>query len=160
MAQDDNRRMFPNYKSEVQSHSLWQEKFVDFVHLSCSQASWLPIFIKVYFLGVFECVINTIQKYVLVNDQDNKNNQIKSLIDKARDNQSPNKRLAVITGGDTGIGCELAKALMDSGMDVIISEYILNLYRNMVNFGTKCELSCPYSSGYIGEAITARCAAN
>ena len=128
MAQEDNRRMFPNYKSEVQSHSLWQEKFVDFVHLSCSQASWLPIFIKVYFLGVFECVINTIQKYVLVNDQGSKNNQIKSLIETARDNQSPNKRLAVITGGDTGIGCELAKALMDSGMDVIISEYIFNWY--------------------------------
>lgn len=128
MAQDDNRRMFPNYKSEVQSHSLLQEKFVDFVHLSCSQTSWLPIVIRVYFLGVFECFINTMQKYVLVDDQGSKNNQIKNLIQKARDKQSPKRRLAVITGGDTGIGCELAKALMESGMDVIISEYILNWY--------------------------------
>lgn len=100
------------------------------------------------------------QKYVLVDDQGSKNNQIKNLIQKARDKQSPKRRLAVITGGDTGIGCELAKALMESGMDVIISEYILNWYWSMVNIGRKCELRPPYFSWQIGEAITARCAAN
>ncbi|KAI8582039.1 hypothetical protein K450DRAFT_278430, partial [Umbelopsis ramanniana AG] len=121
LAKEDNRRMFSNYKSEEQSHSLWQEKFVDFVHLSCSQTNWLPVFIKVYFLGVFECIINTIHKYIFVNDQGSRNDQIKNLIESARDKQSPTKRLAVITGGDTGIGCELAKALMESGMDVIIT---------------------------------------
>jgi hypothetical protein len=147
LAEEDDRRMFPGYKPAEQSHSLLQEKFIDLVHLSCSQASWLPIFIKVYFLGVFECIINTFQKYILPSQQGSRDNQIESLIAEARDNQSRKKTLAVITGGDSGIGLELAKALIDSGMDIIISEYISFVWVSINDLGMEPGLIDLLSAG-------------
>lgn len=102
---------------------MWQEQLIDLVHLSCAQACWIPTFIRVYFLGVFECLINTLQKYIWTGQSIGREDQIQALVEFARDAETPS--LAVVTGGDSGIGCELTKALLQSGVHVIISECVI-----------------------------------
>ncbi|CAM0136962.1 unnamed protein product [Umbelopsis sp. WA50703] len=75
----------------------------------------------VYFLGIFEFAINAIEKFILPNPNGSKERQIQNLINSARQRGDLKGKLAVITGGDSGIGCELAKALIECGMNVIIS---------------------------------------
>lgn len=122
-AEEDNKRLFPGLETETPSSSMWQEQLIDLVHLSCAQACWIPTFIRVYFLGVFECLINTFQKSIWTSQYIGREDQIQALVESARDAETP--RLAVVTGGDSGIGCELTKALLQSGVHVIISECVI-----------------------------------
>ncbi|KAJ2955202.1 hypothetical protein NQZ79_g8769 [Umbelopsis isabellina] len=122
-AQAYDESLFPDLKytdrpSRTQSP---RQSFIDIVHLSCVNATWMPAFFRVYFLGIFEFVINAIEKFILPNPNGSKESQIQKLIDSARRRGELRGKLAIITGGDSGIGCELAKALIECDMDVIIT---------------------------------------
>ncbi|KAG2183804.1 hypothetical protein INT43_006815 [Umbelopsis isabellina] len=122
-AQQFDQSLFPDLKytdrpSQTQSP---RQSFIDIVHLFCVKATWIPAFFRVYFLGIFEFVINAIEKFILPNPNGSKESQIQDLIDSARGRGDLKGKLAVITGGDSGIGCELAKALIECDMDVIIT---------------------------------------
>jgi hypothetical protein len=121
-AQEHNESLFPDLKERhgQTPTSSPRQGFIDIVHLTCSNTSWIPPFFRVYFLGVFEFAINAIEKFILPNPNDSKERQIQNLINSARQRGDLKGKLAVITGGDSGIGCELAKALIECGMNVII----------------------------------------
>ncbi|KAI9276404.1 hypothetical protein BY458DRAFT_505777 [Sporodiniella umbellata] len=87
-------------------------------NLNCQhRLYWLPIFIKVYIIGVVETIIIAIYRRGLFFDQTSE----KSIEEK--------KALtAVITGGDSGIGLEITKSLIEAHYHVII--------------GTRCKEQC------------------
>lgn len=130
IAQEENRRMFP--EMELPSvQELWLEKMIDMVHQTCAHAPLIPVPVKVYIVGAVECLVILFRRYVVPAQQRGRDQAILDLIEcETRENgQAMHKRLAVITGGDSGIGCELAKALLQSGFNVVISECLLHCSR-------------------------------
>lgn len=123
-AQQFDESLFPDlkYTNRPTRTQSPRQGFIDTVHLSCVKATWIPIFFRVYFLGIFEFIINAIEKFILPNPNGSKESQIQELIDSARRSGDVKGKLAIVTGGDSGIGCELAKALIECDMDVIISK--------------------------------------
>ncbi|GAB5587473.1 hypothetical protein Unana1_02373 [Umbelopsis nana] len=122
IAQEENKRMFP--EMELPSvQELWLEKMIDMVHQTCAHAPLIPVPLKVYIVGAVECLVILFRRYVVPAQQRGRDQAILDLIEcEIRENgQAMYKRLAVITGGDSGIGCELAKALLRSGFNVVIN---------------------------------------
>jgi hypothetical protein len=86
--------------------------------------TWVPTFLKVYLIGIVETVYITLRKRGLFTGsitQSAHESQIDELVQHYVNNKEQNDSLlAVITGGDSGIGLEICKGLLDAGYQVII----------------------------------------
>ncbi|RCI01843.1 Retinol dehydrogenase 13 [Rhizopus stolonifer] len=79
----------------------------------------LPVFIRVYLIGIFETIYIALCQRGLFNASTTKDINEQQVDAIARLFQG-NQALAVITGGDSGIGLEICKVLLKAGFRVVI----------------------------------------
>lgn len=125
--------LFIIYKSKGQnskdSISSFQKQALEAANLKCQEKLWwLPTLIKVYLIGILETIYIAVYKRGLfpssITKEENEA-KVSQLIDRyleshKQDNQQP---IAVITGGDSGIGLEITKSLKRCGFELIIGLY-------------------------------------
>lgn len=104
IASNDNNGPLSDYRLEA-------------FNIICHQSTWIPVFIKVYLIGIVETLYIVCCKRGLFGAMDQSGNeaQVDALIPTLDEN-----RLAVITGGDSGIGFEICKGLLLANFHVII----------------------------------------
>lgn len=93
------------------------------VNIACNTWTWIPVFIRVYLIGIFETVYIAICKRGLFKDslsQQMNEHQVDTLIQSYQG--TTHEQIAVITGGDSGIGLEICRGLLEAGFRVIIGE--------------------------------------
>ncbi|CEG72740.1 hypothetical protein RMATCC62417_08240 [Rhizopus microsporus] len=108
------------------SISSFQKQALEAANLKCQETLWwLPTLIKVYLIGILETIYIAVYKRGLfpssITKEENEA-KVSQLIDRyleshKQDNQQP---IAVITGGDSGIGLEITKSLKRCGFELII----------------------------------------
>ncbi|ORX44916.1 NAD(P)-binding protein [Hesseltinella vesiculosa] len=85
-----------------------------------SQAPWLTTFISVYLLGMFETLSIVLWKRGLLGSPNQ--SHVEQLIDHlTRHRRLDRVPLAIITGGDSGIGFEISCGLLRAGFQVILA---------------------------------------
>lgn len=88
----------------------------------CNECTWIPVFIKVYLIGILETFYIVICKRGLFNSPTQMENEAK--IDTfIQANVVDEPRIAVMTGGDSGIGFEICKGLLLANFHVIIGKF-------------------------------------
>lgn len=90
------------------------------INIVCNRWTWAPVFIRVYLIGIFETIYIALCKRGLLKNslsQQMNEHQVDTLV-QSYENTKP--KTAVITGGDSGIGVEICKGLLDAGFHVII----------------------------------------
>ncbi|KAG0100319.1 Retinol dehydrogenase 12 [Podila epicladia] len=97
--------------------AAWHDRFLLWIaHIS---QTW-PLVLTTTLVGVMECVLNVWQ-YIKQHDftaQSIKRRQL--WIDQARTTAAGSPRVALVTGGNTGLGYETAKALVEAGYRTVI----------------------------------------
>lgn len=112
---DDSAKRFEHSTS-------YADCYLEAVNLDISQWTWVPTFFKVYFIGVVETVYITLcQRGLFKNSSTRAMNE--SHVDALSNESNNDGSIAVITGGDSGIGLEICKGLLDAGFHVIIGIY-------------------------------------
>ncbi|KAI1316194.1 hypothetical protein EDD11_010366 [Mortierella claussenii] len=99
--------------------AAWHDRFLlKIAHLS---QTW-PLALTATIVGVMECVVNLWQ-FAKQSDLKKQNKLRRQLwIDQAKAAAIPGQtRVAIITGGNTGLGYETAKALVEAGYTVVIA---------------------------------------
>lgn len=97
--------------------------YLEAVNLDMSQWTWLPTFLKVYIIGVVETIYITLCHRGLFegsSTQSKNENYVDMFVSEHNDYEGS---IAVITGGDSGIGLEITKGLIEAGFHVIIGTF-------------------------------------
>lgn len=91
--------------------------------------TWVPTFFKVYIIGIIETVYIALRKRGYFKNsitQVQNENHTDEIVERFnQDGISTMPPLAVITGGDSGIGFEISKGLLLAGYRVIIGTIIV-----------------------------------
>ncbi|KAI7898717.1 uncharacterized protein BX663DRAFT_523864 [Cokeromyces recurvatus] len=107
--------------------------WLEALNLQCNQWTWMPVFIRVYLIGIFETIYIVVCKRGLFKGsttQQSNENQIDALIQSYT--RKERTELAVITGGDSGIGLEISKGLLLAGYHLIIGTRSIKEYQNTI----------------------------
>ncbi|KAL9557057.1 hypothetical protein MBANPS3_001583 [Mucor bainieri] len=102
-------------------------------NIVCNQWTWAPVFIRVYLIGIFETIYIALCKRGLFKhslSQHANEQQVDTLV-QSHENTAP--QTAVITGGDSGIGLEICKGLLEAGFRVIIGTRSMNVGQRAVD---------------------------
>lgn len=100
-------------------HASYADCFLEAVNLDIHQWTWVPTYFKVYFIGVVETVyIALCQRGLFKSSSTRVMNE--SHVDELARESKNDGQIAVITGGDSGIGLEICRGLLDAGFHVII----------------------------------------
>lgn len=102
--------------------SSYADAFLEAVNLDIHQWTWVPTFLKVYFIGIVETIYITLCQrglFKLSSTRLMNESHVDTLALESKNDGS----IAVITGGDSGIGLEICKGLLDAGFHVIIGIY-------------------------------------
>ncbi|KAI9481619.1 MAG: hypothetical protein EXX96DRAFT_567406 [Benjaminiella poitrasii] len=96
--------------------------YLETINMECSQWTWMPVFIRVYLVGMFETAYIVIHKRGLFKGSTTRLSNEKCVDDliqsyKAKEDYPG---LAVFTGGDSGIGFHICKGLLLAGFHLII----------------------------------------
>lgn len=98
--------------------------YLEAVNLDMSQWIWLPTFLKVYIIGVVETIYIALCQRGLFEQSstlEENENYVNTFINEHTNNEGS---IAVITGGDSGIGLEITKGLLGAGFHVIIGTFM------------------------------------
>jgi hypothetical protein len=99
--------------------------YLEAVNLNIRSLTWLSTFFKVYLIGVVETIYITLCKRGLLKSSTThafNKEHVDTLVSEYNNNEAL-QQLAVITGGDSGIGLEISRALLNAGFHVIIGRY-------------------------------------
>ncbi|KAI7896104.1 uncharacterized protein EV154DRAFT_493500 [Mucor mucedo] len=96
--------------------------FLEAVNLDIHQWTWIPTFLKVYFIGVVETIYITLCQRGLFKSSSTRSMN-ESHVDTLALGSKNDGSIAVITGGDSGIGLEICRGLLDAGFHVIIGTH-------------------------------------
>ncbi|KAI8639882.1 hypothetical protein BD408DRAFT_420695 [Parasitella parasitica] len=90
------------------------------VNIVCSRWTWMPVFIRVYLIGIFETIYIALCRRGLFKSSSTQQlceQQVDALVQSYKGTKT---KTAVVTGGDSGIGLEICNGLLAAGFDVII----------------------------------------
>ncbi|KAI8095552.1 hypothetical protein BDF21DRAFT_406172 [Thamnidium elegans] len=107
--------------------------YLEAVNLDMSQWIWLPTFLKVYIIGVVETIYITLCQRGLFewsSTLTKNENYVDTLVNEHTDNEGS---IAIITGGDSGIGLEITKGLLGAGFHVIIGTHFEKSHEGFIN---------------------------
>ncbi|KAI9492642.1 hypothetical protein BDB00DRAFT_827479 [Zychaea mexicana] len=80
--------------------------------------AWVPTWFRVYAIGVVDTVATVLWKRII---EANTAEQLVRTYATSNNKVNNNSRLCIITGGDSGIGLEVARGLREAGLRVIIA---------------------------------------
>ncbi|KAI8983542.1 hypothetical protein BDB01DRAFT_791200 [Pilobolus umbonatus] len=117
----------------IHPHLPLNELLLECVSVEMNQF-WLPVLIKVYILGIVETIyIALFKRGLLTGDtQVNTEKAIDTSIHHYTDTHSHEHPIAIITGGDSGIGLEVTKGLLMAGYHVIIGSRLSSSICNTI----------------------------
>lgn len=109
---------------ELQSAS-YSDCFLESLNVDMQEFwTWIPTFFKVYIVGIVETIYIALRKrgyfkesITQVESENHTDEIVQRFIEDGNTTSSP---LAVVTGGDSGIGLEICKGLLHAGYHVII----------------------------------------
>ncbi|GAA5808363.1 hypothetical protein MFLAVUS_001754 [Mucor flavus] len=112
--------------------------YLEAVNLDMSQWIWLPTFLKVYIIGVVETIYITLCQRGLFewsSTLTKNENYVDTLVNEHTDNEGS---IAVITGGDSGIGLEITKGLLGAGFHLDLTSF-----KSVQNFVRQVQAKVP-----------------
>lgn len=110
----------------------FKEYVLETANLKCQQSFlWIPIFLKVYVIGIMETMYIAIYKRGLISNSTTRTKneaKISQMIAHYKEKHKNETPTAVITGGDSGIGLEITRSLLQAGFHVVIGLNYTNAY--------------------------------
>ncbi|KAG0371588.1 hypothetical protein BGX24_001469 [Mortierella sp. AD032] len=98
--------------------AAWHDNLM--LRISAWSQTW-PLALTASIVGVMECVLNVWQHLMQRNFTAKTLNRRQVWIEQAKTAYSGRSRVAIVTGGNTGLGFETAKALVEAGFFTIIA---------------------------------------
>lgn len=103
----------------------YADRFLESLNLDIQEFwTWIPTFFKVYIIGIVETIYIALRKrghfkesITQVQNENHTDEMVQRFI---KDGNTTSPPLAVVTGGDSGIGLEICKGLLHAGYHVII----------------------------------------
>lgn len=118
---------------QVNTNATFADCYLETVNLEIHSWTWISTFPKVYIIGVVETIYIVLCKRGLfsasttrVLNEQHVDDLVKQYVSSS--NQAAAPEVAVITGGDSGIGLEITRGLLKAGFHVIIGKKGSPLY--------------------------------
>ncbi|KAG2220453.1 hypothetical protein INT45_004195, partial [Circinella minor] len=94
------------------TESQWSTKINEIIH---DLPSFIPTWLRVYAIGIVDTLSTVVWRRLV------KANDIGQFLYTFKEKHEQSNRLCILTGGDSGIGLEIARGLLEAGVKVIIA---------------------------------------
>jgi hypothetical protein len=109
------------------------------INLEIHKLSWIPVLIRVYLVGMFETFYIALCKRDFSKGSSAFSTATKH-INEMIQSYTASSELAVVTGGDSGIGYEICKSLLEAGFRVIIGNQLIKMH--CMEYALEIDMGC------------------